>query len=93
LCEGRTRHDLTHRGHSTILLRSESPRGMRAKLRTVAASNNRDHLTRSLYYCLFAPHIFGIVLCAHSVRGEPRIQCNARGKVATTPLFATVWKP
>jgi len=30
---------------------------MCAKLQTVAASNNRDHLTISLYYCLFAPHI------------------------------------
>jgi len=29
-----------------------------AKLRTVTGSNNRDHLTRSLYYCLFAPHIY-----------------------------------
>jgi len=32
----------------TILLRSEIPSGMCAKLRTVAASNNRDHPTRSL---------------------------------------------
>jgi len=35
-------------GHSTILLRSEIPSSMCAKLRTVAASNNRDHPTRSL---------------------------------------------
>jgi len=27
------------------------------KHHTVAASNNRDHMPRSLYYCLFAPHI------------------------------------
>jgi len=39
---------------------------------TLAASN-RDHLTRSLYYCLFTPHIYGVFLHAHSVRGEPRI--------------------
>jgi len=38
------------------VLRSESPSGKCAKLHTLAASNNRDHLTRSLYYCLFAPH-------------------------------------
>ena len=44
----------SHPGHSTILLRSEIPSGMCAKLRTVAASNNRDHPTRSLCYCLFA---------------------------------------
>jgi len=29
-------------------VRSESPSSMRAKLRTVAASNNRDHTSRSL---------------------------------------------
>ena len=32
-----------HPGHSTILLQSEIPSGMCAKLHTVAASNNRDH--------------------------------------------------
>jgi len=49
----------------------------------VAASNNRVHTTRSLYYCLFAPHIFGVDLRAHSVRGEPRIQRHACGEAAT----------
>jgi len=39
-----------------LLLRSEIPSGMCAELRTVAASNNRDHPTRSLYYSLFMPH-------------------------------------
>ena len=39
------------------LLRSEIPSGICARLRTVAASNNRDHTPWSLYYCLFAPHI------------------------------------
>jgi len=38
----------------------------------------------SLYYCLFAPHVYGVVLRAHSVRGKPRIQRNASGVVATT---------
>jgi len=32
---------------------------------------------------LFTPHICGVVLGAHSVRGEPRIQRNASGEVAT----------
>jgi len=41
------------------LLRSESPSGKCAKLHTVAASNNRDHASCSLCYCLFAPHIYG----------------------------------
>ena len=39
----------------------------------------------SLYYCLFAPHIYGVVLRAHPVRGEPRIQRNASVEVATLP--------
>ena len=37
---------------------------MCVELHTVAASNNRVHPTRSLYYCLFAPHIY-IVVLAH----------------------------
>ena len=55
------------------LLRSDIPSGMCAKLRTVVASNSRVHPTRPLYYGLFAPHIYGFVLRAHSVSGEPRI--------------------
>ena len=70
---------------SLLLLRSESPSGMCAKLRTVGASNNRDHRPRSFCYCLFAPHICGVVLRAHSFRGEPRIQRNTSGVVATLP--------
>jgi len=38
-----------HPGHSTIWLRSEILSGMCAKLRTVAASNNRDHAPQSLF--------------------------------------------
>jgi len=49
---------------------TESPSGICTKLRSVAASNNRDHAPRSLYYCLFAPHICIVVLRAHPVRGE-----------------------
>ena len=41
------------------LLRSEIPSGKCAKLHTVAASHNEDHMPWSLYYCLFAPHIYG----------------------------------
>jgi len=39
-----------------ILLWSESPSTKCAKLHTVAATNNRNLATRSLYCCLFAPH-------------------------------------
>ena len=70
-----------------VLLRSESPSGMCAKLHIVAASNNRVHSTRSLYYCMFAPQIYGVVLRAHSVRGELRIQRNTNENAATISLI------
>jgi len=41
-----------------ILLRSEIPSDICAKLRTVAASNNRDHACNLSYYCLLALHIW-----------------------------------
>ena len=69
---------------SVVLLRSEIPSGICAKLRTVAASNNRDHPTRSFYYCLFAPHPYIVVLRARPIRGESHNQRNTTGEVATT---------
>jgi len=72
-------------GHSSILLRSESPNGICAKLRTVVALATskqqycRVHPTRSLYDYLIARHIYGVVLRAHSVRGEPRISATPEG--------------
>ena len=54
-----------HPGHSTILLRSEIPSGMCAKLRTVAASNNRDHARNLSYYCLLAPHTCMVLFFTH----------------------------
>ena len=42
---------------SLLALQSEIPSGMCAKLRTVAASNNRDHTHNLSYYCLLALHI------------------------------------
>jgi len=40
-----------------VLLRSEIPSGMCAKLHTVAASNNRDHARNLSHCCLPALHI------------------------------------
>jgi len=69
------------------LLQSKSPSGKCAKLHTVAASNNRDHPTRSLYYFLFAPHIYlGFVLRAHSLWGESHIQRYANREIATKSI-------
>jgi len=42
----------SHPGHNTILLRSEIPSGICTKLRNVAASNNRDHVSQSLLLLL-----------------------------------------
>jgi len=44
---------VTEYERSPVMLRSESPSGMFSKLRTVAASNNRDHAPQSLCYCSF----------------------------------------
>jgi len=44
---------------ANLLFRSESRRGMCAKLRTVAASSNRNNTPWSFCYCLFAPRIYG----------------------------------
>jgi len=63
---------------------------MCAKLRTTAASNNRDHASQSLLllYCLLAPCIYIFVLRAHPVPGESHNQHNTTGEVATaaTPM-------
>jgi len=63
----------------TILLRSENPSGMCAKLRTVAASNNRDHPTRSLcsrhiHMVLFFAHIPFVVNRAFNATPAERLQ-------------------
>jgi len=47
-------------------------------------SIGRDSMSQSLYYCLFAPHVYIAILRAHPVRGESHIQRNATGEVATT---------
>ena len=49
----------------SMLLRSEIPSGICAKLRTVAASNNRVHMPWSLCYCLFAPHVCMVLFFTH----------------------------
>ena len=80
----------------TVLLRSEITSGTCATLRTVAASNKRDHPTRSLYYCLFAPHTYIFVLRAHPVRGESYNQRNTTGEVAavlTACSLTTITSP
>jgi len=55
----------------------------------VSTGSDRVSTPQSLYYCLFAPRIYGVVFRAHSVRGESRIQRNASGEVATTHYFVS----
>ena len=93
----------SHPGHRTILMRSEIPSGMCTKLRTVAASNNRDHarnllllLARSTYIMvLFFTHIAFVV--NHTINATPpeRLQhyhccCIHAGELAFTNIHGTM---
>jgi len=55
----------SHSGHSNVLFWSEIPSSIYAKLRTVAASNNRVHMPWSLCYCLFAPQVCMVLFFTH----------------------------
>jgi len=67
-----------------LVLRSEILSGICAKLRTVAASNNRDHMPLSLYIACLR-HIYKVVILhAHPIRGESHNQHNATREVVTT---------
>jgi len=71
----------SHPGHSTILLRSEIPSGMCAKLCTAATSNNRDHASQSLLLLLArATHIYFCSSCtSHSWWITQSTQRHQRG--------------
>jgi len=43
----------------------------------------------SINYCVFAPHICGVVLRAHPFRDESHIQRNANGEVARRTILKT----
>jgi len=49
------------------------------------ANIGRASTQQSLYYSLFMPRIYIIVLCAHPVCGESHIQRNTTREVATVP--------
>ena len=77
------------------LLWLESPSSTCAKLHIVTASNNWDHPMRSLYYCLFTPHIYGFYSSctsrswwiAHSTQQcQPRGCNNISFSQRTTPI-------
>jgi len=63
-------------GSIFLVLQSKRSSSKCAELHTVAASNNRDHSTRSLYYCLFAPHI--ILCCSSHTSRSWRIAVSAQ---------------
>ena len=107
-CESFTQQDL----HILVTApfcynRKENPRGMCTKHRTMAASNIRVHLMRSLYHCLFAPHIYGCCSSctlrswwtAHSVQRQRR-GCHSKQQIsmgsgcplALSPLVTVRWR-
>ena len=69
-------------------MRSEIPSSMCAKLRTMAASNNRDHARNLSYYCLLALHIWRCYSSCTSVCGESQsTQHHPRGCSITMGQF------
>jgi len=65
--------------------------------RTVVVTFNRSQVNigrastpRSLFYCLFAPHIYIFVLRAHPLHGESHNQRNTTGEVATLSSMRSV---
>jgi len=83
-----------------LLLRSESPRGKCAKLRTVAASNNRNHTPRSLtfacshhrYVVLFFAHIPFVVNRAFSATPAERFHQHPSFLQRTAPIVRSFCK-
>ena len=66
---------------SVVLLWPASLSGMCAKLHTVAASNNRDHASRSFYCCLYMSLIYGFCSARtfHLWWNVHSAQCQRRG--------------
>ena len=56
-----------------IMPRNYSSRTLVVTFSRSHANIGRAYTPRSLCYCLFAPHIYGVFLRAHSVRGELRV--------------------
>ena len=53
-------------------------------------SITRNYTPWSLYYCLFAPHMNGVVLHAHPVRGKSHNQRSTTGEVAIVLCLVSV---
>jgi len=74
-------------GSIFLVLRSRSFSSAYAKLHTLAANNNRSHLTRSIYYCLFASCIFVYCsLCTSRLWWITHFQRNTNWEFASTYL-------
>ena len=76
--------------------RLEIPSGKCAKLRTVAASNNRDHMPWSLLLLVRATYMYGVVLRAnpvlivHSTQRQQR-SCNNATISACQAVITCAW--
>jgi len=66
--------------------RNHSPRTLVITFNHSQDNIGRASTPRSLYYWLFVPRIYIVVLRAHPVHGESHIQRNATREVATVPL-------
>jgi len=62
--------------------RDHSPRTLVIMFNHSQVNIGKASTPQSLYYCLFAPRIYGVVVCAYSICGEPRIQRNTNQEVA-----------
>ena len=68
---------------SLVFLGSEIPSGMCAKLRTVAASNNKKSCAAISLTIACSRYIYnGVILHAHAVRGESHNQRKAAGELS-----------
>ena len=75
LCPSRLQHCWGFNS-GIVLLRSNARAASARSFALWQQSNNRDPAPQSLYYCLFAPCIYSVFLCLHSVRGEPCISAQ-----------------
>jgi len=69
--------------------KDHSPHMLIIMFNRLRGSIGRYYTLQSLYYCLFAPHIYmGVVLCTYPVCGELHFQRNANQEVATRAISA-----
>ena len=95
LCEGWTRHNLHILVTAPFCCDQKSPSGMCAKLRTVTASNNKDHASQSLLFIIaYSPHAYILLFFAHipfmvnpTINATPTERLQQYGPWVDIPYF------